>query len=155
MFKIKGKIITLHLDIRNFKRQFDEDMTRNIKNTVKAWLLATSGKVPVWSGMALGSLMEVSETVGGGLLITPRSGIKSRISLGKSMGSLDAVYGPNEYSMIIKSNVPHYVLQEDVNVGVSPTAPWGSFEAGMSAAKLAAKKITIRAPEIKEKVITF
>jgi hypothetical protein len=155
MLKVSGKVTLVKVSLNDFKRQFKKEMTDNLKKTVKSWLMATSGRVPIWSGMALGSLLEVSETIGGGLLITPRTNIKSRISLGKSMGSLDAIYGPNEYSMIMKSKVPHYVLQEHVDVGVSKSAPWRSFEAGMSAAKLTAQNISVQFPTIKKKVISL
>ncbi len=130
-------------------------MTLNLHKVVKAWLMAATGKVPVWSGMAMGSLLEVSETVDGGLIITPRTGVKSRIGLGRSLGSADAEYGPNEYSMIIKSSVPHYVEQDVGYVGVSLTAPWMSFPAGMAAAIAAAQNIKVSGPKIKTRRITL
>ncbi len=129
-------------------------MTSNLHKVVKAWLIATTGRVPVWSGMAMGSLLEVSETVDGGLIITPRTGVKNRIGLGRSLGSADALYGPNEYSMIIKSSVPHYVSQDVGYVGVSKSAPWMSFPAGMAAAIAAAQNITVSGPKIKTRRIT-
>lgn len=155
MLKVKGKVTLAKININDFKRQFKIEMTNKLKQTVRAWLLSASGQVPIWSGMALGSLLEVSQTIGGNLLIVPRDGVSSRIGLGKSMGSLDAIYGPNEYSMLIKSKVPHYVLQEHINVGISKTAPWRSFEAGMSAAALVAQNIRLPAPEIKKEEIRF
>ncbi len=148
----KGYITTGHININEFEKQFKQEMTFNLHKVVKAWLMAATGRVPIWSGMAMGSLLEVSETVNGGLIVTPRSGIKSRISLGKSLGSADAVYGPNVYSMIIKSKVPHYVTQDVTNVGVSLSAPWMSFPAGMLAAERVV--INVSGPKIKTKRIT-
>ncbi len=150
----KGYITTGHININEFEKQFKIEMTFNLHKVVKAWLMAATGRVPIWSGMAMGSLLEVSETVNGGLIVTPRSGIKSRISLGRSLGSADAKYGPDVYSMIIKSSVPHYVSQDVTNVGVSKSAPWMSFPAGMMAAGRAASNISVNGPKIKTKRIT-
>jgi len=155
MPKASGYITTGHINISQFERQFKQGMTFNLHKVVRAWLMAATGRVPIWSGMAMGSLLEVSETVNGGLIITPRTGVKSRIGLGRSLGSADAEYGPNIYSMIIKSSVPHYITQDASFVGVSLTAPWMSFPAGMAAAKKAALSIKVSGPEIKTKRITF
>ena len=155
MPKSSGYITTGHIDIFQFERQFKQEMTLNLHKVVRAWLAAATGKVPIWSGMAMGSLLNVSETVNGGLIITPRTGIRSRIGLGRSLGSADARYGPGEYSMIIKSSVPHYVVQDVTDVGVSQSAPWMSFPTGMAAARKAALNIRINGPKIKTKRITF
>ena len=154
MPKFRGYITTGHIDISEFEIQLKKEMTFNLHKVVRAWLMAATGRVPIWSGMAMGSLLEVSETIGGGLVITPRSGVKSRINLGRTLGSADATYGPSEYTMIIKSSVPHYVEQDASNVGVSVTAPWMSFPVGMAAAIEAAASIKVSGPKIKTRRIT-
>lgn len=153
MLKAKGFITLADIDITKFERDFRNNMTETLKKLTKVWLMAATGKVPVWSGMALASLMKVSETIGGGLIVSPRSGVKSRVSLGKSLGSVKTKYGPRTYSINIKTRVPHYVLQDKAYIGASPTAPWGSFESGMNAVNSA--KINIFGPRIETKRITF
>ncbi len=155
MFKASGYVTTGHINISQFERQLKREMTLNLHKVVKAWLMAATGRVPVWSGMALGSLLAVSETVGGGLLITPREGVMSRIGLGRGLGTADAKYGPDEYSMIIKSKVKHYAEQDVAYVGVSKSAPWMSFPAGMAAARKAASTIRLSGPKIKLRRVTF
>ncbi len=155
MPKLSGYITTGHINTGQFERQFKQEMTFNLHKVVRAWLMAATGRVPIWSGMAMGSLLEVSETVNGGLIVTPRTGIKSRIGLGRSLGSADAEYGPSIYSMIIKSSVKHYVEQDVTNVGVSKSAPWMSFPAGMVAAGRAALNIRVSGPKIETRRITF
>ncbi len=149
----KGYVTTGHINISEFENQFKREMTLNLHKVVKAWLAAATGRVPIWSGMAMGSLLEVSETVNGGLIVTPKMGIKSRVGLGRALGSATAEYGPSEYSMIIKSSVEHYVSQ-DVGPGVSPSAPWASFPAGMAAAIGAAANIKVSGPKIRTRRIT-
>jgi len=132
-----------------FNKQFKAEMTKNLHEVVRAWLMAATGRVPVWSGMAMGSLLEVSETVNGGLIVTAKQGIPNRVAAGRALGDAIATYGPNEYAMIIKSSVPHYVTQDAAFVGVSKSAPWQSFPAGLAAAEKAKSNIKVSGPELK------
>lgn len=151
MLKTSGYITTAKIDIRSFKAQFKREMIENLKNATLAWLTAATGRVPVWSGMALASLSEVYETVGGGLIVTPRTGIKSRVTQGQALGSATTEHGPDIYSILIRTSVPHYVTQDAANVGVSPSAPWASFPAGLAAASAVVPKVN--APTLKIKRI--
>ena len=153
MLKTSGYITTASINMGSFKRQFHKEMIENLKKSTRAWLSAATGKVPVWSGMALASLFEVYATIGGGLIITPRSGVKSRIAQGLSLGSAQIKHGPNIYSILIKTSVPHYVLQDEQNVGVSPSAPWQSFPAGLAAARTVIP--TVSGPKLKIKRTSF
>jgi len=117
------------------------------------WLNAASGRVPVWSGMALASLSNVAEFAGTGLVITPKSGVKSKIALGKVMGSVAVVTTSKLYSITMRTTVPHYVMQEETYVGASPSAPWQSFPAGIAA--VANLKIDIDPPVFKSKRFKF
>ena len=150
----KGYVTTGHINISEFLSQFKREMTLNLHKVIRDWLIAATGMVPIWSGMAMGSLLSVSETVGGGLIVTPRTGIASRVGLGRALGSADAVYGPDVYSMIIKSSVEHYVSQ-DVSPGISKSAPWMSFPAGMSAAERAISSIGVSGPKIRTRRTTL
>lgn len=115
-----------------FKKHFKEDMSKNINDAMKIWLRAVTGKVPILTGMAQASLYDLADTIGMNLLIIPKTK-KSRLAEGRALGSAQAKYGPNVYSMVVKSKVPHYVMQEHDNIGASRSAPWESFEAGNTA----------------------
>ena len=153
MLKTSGYITTASINMGDFKRQFHKEMVDNLKAATKAWLSAATGKVPVWSGMALASLFEVYATIGGGLVITPRSGVKSRVAQGMSLGSAQVEHGPDIYSILIKTSVKHYVLQEEQDVGISPSAPWQSFPAGIAAASAVTPAVS--GPKLKIKRTSF
>ena len=112
-----------------------------------AWLKAATGRIPVWSGMARASLLNVAAEIGGSIVIQPRA--KSRISQGVPMGTVTPKYGPDDFTITISTSVPHYVLQEYTNVGVSKSAPWRSFDAGIAAYRAAVLTVELPQPVLK------
>lgn len=94
----------------------------------QAWVSGVTGRVPIWSGMSQASLLNVVELVGGQLVISPPH--KSRISEGRALGTATPQFGPDDFTITIVTNVPHYNVQEYVNIGKSKSAPWLSLEAG-------------------------
>jgi len=87
--------------------------------------------------MARGSLLELAELISGRILIQPK--VASRIPLGRALGTAEQI----DFILTITTEVPHYVLQEYKNVGVSRSAPWLSFESGAIAYREAVKETKI------------
>ncbi len=144
--KFTGKFIGIKLDRRAYLTFLQEYLQKKLFEVTNVWLNATTGRVPVWSGMAKGSLLVLANLIDSTLLITPVRGVKSRINLGEAMGTaiLD-IETLGIATITISTEVPHYVIQEFQNVGVSKSAPWLSFEAGAAAYKVAVQ--TIKLPE--------
>ena len=129
--KVSGSIALIEVDLSLFKKHFKEDMSKNVLDATKVWLREAEGKVPVLTGMAKGSLLDVAAVSDTHLVISPR-GKRNRISKGRALGTATPKYGPKIYRMTIKSRVEHYVLLED-EAGGSKTSPWKSFDAGIMA----------------------
>ena len=130
-----------------YRKLLTTHLTHELRRVALAWLNATTGRVPVWSGMAKASLMNVAAEVGGSIVIQPRA--KSRVSQGIPMGTVTPKYGPDDFTIEISTGVPHYVLQEYTNVGVSKSAPWKSFEVGASAYRAAVQTVRLPQPVLK------
>ena len=113
-----------------------------LREGANAWLQAVTGRVPVWSGMSQASLLELTELIGGVLVITPR--VKSRIPLGRALGTAEL----EDFIITITTKVPHYTLQEYKDVGVSKTAPWRSLKAGATVYKESIKNVRLPRPKI-------
>ncbi len=145
--KFTGKFTGIKLDRQAYLTFLQEYLQKKLFEVTNVWLNATTGRVPVWSGMAKGSLLVLANLVDSTLLITPRRGIRSKIALGEAMGTaiLD-VETPGRALITISTEVPHYVIQEFRNVGVSKSAPWLSFEAGATAYKVAVQTVKLPAP---------
>ncbi len=148
--KFTGTFIGAKLDLQGYKSMLQDHLWRELKLAANAWLTGTEDRVPVWSGMAKGSLLELSELVDGTLIISPLRA-PSRIPLGQSLGTAIPEISSDRAQITITTNVEHYKLQEHSKAkrGGSPSAPWKSFEAGAIAFKEAAKSVRLPAPKIK------
>jgi hypothetical protein len=139
--KFTGHFTGAKLDLNAYQSRLREHLTSELQRVTEAWLQATTGRVPVWSGMARGSLQKVAEAIGKSIVI--RNLVKSRIALGRQLGIVEPTYGPTEFTMAINLSVPHYTLQEFTNVGVSKSAPWRSFDAGALAYREAVRSVIL------------
>ena len=148
--KFTGTFIGAKLDLTKYKAQLQEHLWRELQLVAKAWLAGTSGRVPIWSGMAAGSLLELSELVNGTLVVAPLR-VPSRIPLGRSLGTAIPELTPTSAKITITTNVEHYNLQEHrrVKSGGSPSAPWKSLEAGAEAYREAVKEVRLLEPGLK------
>jgi hypothetical protein len=151
--KFHGKFVTLSIDINKYKKQAEKYLEKELKNVIRAWLFAVVGRVPVWSGMARGSLLSVSELVNGGLVITPVQHVTSRISLGEKLGTIEPNFKFADFKVTIITNVEHYNVQEYYNVNVSKSAPWRSLEAGLQAASFASQSVRLPRPRLYHKTL--
>ena len=135
------------LDLSSYEKRMKAYLDAKLHEGANAWLKAVTNRVPVWSGMARGSLLELTELIGGTILISPK--VSSRIPLGQSLGT--AIQ--EDFIITITTAVPHYTLQEYTNVNISKSAPWRSLEAGATAYRENIKDIKL--PKPKYKAIKF
>ncbi len=145
--KFTGKFIGIKLDRQAYLTFLQEYLQKKLFEVTNVWLNATTGRVPVWSGMAKGSLLVLANLIDSTLLITPVRGVKSRIAVGELLGTaIPDIETPGRALITISTEVPHYVIQEFQNVGVSKSAPWLSFEAGAAAYKVAVQTVKLPKP---------
>lgn len=149
--KFTGKFVGVKLDLPKYQRQLENYLVDLLHEGANAWLQAVAGsggRVPLWSGMARASLLELSELVSGRVALTPLKG-PSRISEGRSLGTATQEISESKVQITIKTMVPHYSLQESANVGVSKSAPWNSLLAGKLAYLEVVKDARLPGPELK------
>ena len=145
--KFTGKFTVIKLDRQAYLTFLQEYLQKKLFEVTNVWLNATTGRVPVWSGMAKGSLLVLANLVDNKLIITPIRGVKSRVALGELVGTAIPDWEtPGRALITISTEVPHYVIQEFTNVGVSKSAPWLSFEAGAAAYRVAVQTVKLPAP---------
>jgi len=139
--KFTGHFTGAKLDLSAYQRRLEAHLAHELQRIARTWLRAVTGRVPVWSGMARASLLNVAVEIGTSIVIAPVA--KSRVSLGQPLGMVTSTYGPNDFTIRITSTVPHYVLQEYTHVGVSKSAPWRSFAAGAIAYRAVAQTVML------------
>lgn len=138
--KFTGHFTGAKLDLTAYQRRVEAHLKNELQRVTIAWLRAVTGRVPVWSGMARASLLNVAVEIGTHIAIAPI--VKSRMYLGQPMGTVEADYGLDP-TIRISTSVPHYVLQEYKNVGISKSAPWRSFAAGAVAYNSTARTVQL------------
>jgi len=143
--KLTGQFVGLKLDRNAYLARLKEQLIKELQRVARAWLGGVTGRVPIWSGMSQGALLELSELINGRLVIAPKSNIESRIPAGRSLGTAVPKYGPDEFTYTITTDVPHYNIQEYSKVarGGSPSAPWRSLLAGEAAFNAIASTISL------------
>lgn len=148
--KFTGTFVSAKLDLRKYEKELEAHLWQELKLAAGAWLAATEGRVPVWSGMAKASLLELSELIDGTIVISPLRA-KSRIPQGKPLGTAVPEISPTGAKITITTDVEHYNIQEfrRVPTGGSPSAPWRSLQAGAAAFRQAADLVTLPIPGLK------
>lgn len=129
-----GEFVSAKLNVEVYKKLVDDVLGNALLEGANIWLTAVTGRVPLWSGMARASLLELSRLINGKILLSPLKA-KSRIPIGESLGSARVLSDFPSYIFEVATQVPHYTLQEFTSVSPrgSPTAPWRSFQAGQDA----------------------
>jgi len=135
--KFYGEFVGASLNIRAYIAAASEYLEDKLKEGARIWLTNVTGRVPIWTGMARASLIDISRLVNGRVVLAPLKA-KSRIPQGESMGSARIITDFPYFAFEVSTLVPHYVLQEFKNVRHltgrgSPSAPWFSFAAGQAA----------------------
>ncbi len=146
--KFTGHFTGIKHNDRLFLNRLQVRLKRYLFDAAESWLKGAESRVPVWSGMAKGSLLEMAFLLNTEIIIVPteRAG-RDRIELGKSLGT--GVFAPDTIAptITITTQVPHYVSQEHYNVGVSKSAPWKSFAYGKNTYLARIEKVKPQLPQ--------
>jgi len=153
--KFTGFFTTATINIDKYEEELKAHLKRELHAVASDWIEAVTGRVPVWSGMSQGSLLELAELINETLIISSIGGVKSRIDYGKALGSAKPNYNLKDFKITITTNVEHYNIQEFKNVGVSKSAPWHSLIAGKDAALKRMNNVKLIIPKIESKRITI
>lgn len=149
--KFTARFRGLELDVPSYLSELEDFMRGKLEEIAREWLTAVTGRVPLWSGMARASLLKVSQIANGRIVLSPLKA-KSRVPKGERLGDAEIKIETPIYEFTASTRVPHYVRQE-YDVGISPSAPWKSFEAGNSAARALVLSIRLPIIEFRSRVI--
>jgi hypothetical protein len=124
------------------------------KMAARAWVEAVVVRIPVWSGQALGSIkfaqgrsgessgmflfqflkMTIPITPGPVATFLHRTPKKNAIT-GGAQGRFTFTSNQNthQYTFTFFTSIIYFIIQDFFNISISPSAPWGSMEAGKKA----------------------
>jgi hypothetical protein len=151
--KFTGSFIGLTLDHQDTLKALEEHLVSELHRCTDAWIqeiAGPGGRVPLWSGMARASLMEVSQLVNSQIVISPLKA-PSRVSEGAQLGTAEQTIRPDLYQIEIITDVEHWNIQEyeRVSKGGSKTAPWRALEFASAAFLACAATVSLPVPVFK------
>jgi len=149
--KFKGRFRGLFLDLDKYKAKLEASLERDLHTALEIWLDVVTNAVPVWSGMAQGSLLRLTKAGDAKIFIGPLKA-KSRIPKGEALGTGEFIVALPEFRFKFSTSVPHYV-QGETEEGVGKSSPWQSLPAGAEAFRAFAKTIRLPRPVIRGRII--
>lgn len=132
------ELYQLRYDGKGWLKEADPVFRKAFFTAIKAFLNEAVGHIPLWHGMARGSLLKVAAYVNpkvpGNPVVIPLSPLKgpSRINLGQQLIEFTFKFEAGKYFFSIEPRVEHFRYL-DRNAGASPTSPWESFKHGRKA----------------------
>jgi len=145
MFVAKGSIVKIRLSPLKFNKTLDAALQLAMRQAIRAWMAAVIRNVPVYSGMARGSLRAVKKIPGLGNIAVPirptrkaleRVGNRTSQGLANATATLTSKRFLYEFSF--SANVDHYALNEFYDMkkqipNLRRATPWGSLDRGAEA----------------------
>lgn len=167
---IKAKLF--EFDEEAFKSARAEAVRIHIRQCARAFVRAAITKIPVQTGMAKGSFLNIGRFLKVNIPLNGKSSKRQRYRKGRTWTEKNIWYYPptgsrlpktpesganltafsfpaasGKFGFIINSKVFHYTLQDEFG-GRSPSSPWESMRAGREAWREEMKKIKKRLPKI-------
>lgn len=135
--KFVGTFVGIKLDLSGYRRRLEDYLVEMLRLGANTWLQVVAGRggrIPLWSGMARASLLELSQLIDGTIVLTPKKA-KSRVAIGRALGTATLEISESKAFLTIITSVPHYTFQEynKPSKGGSPSAPWRSRQVGAAA----------------------
>jgi hypothetical protein len=167
MFEIRGVFSELHLDVGRFTKTLDATMEIQLRQAARAWLRAVIVKVPVWTGMSVGSFIPLGAFLRVKIPIVPSASPFAQAAIrqgrtaaaGAAASTFEFRKEGHKYIFEFDEGVPSYAINEYFNVkppiNLITPGPYGSFRAGEQAFQdYVTNEIPKRLPRIENIVVT-
>lgn len=144
---MRGSLHGLKIDHGKFTKALDTAAKRLTLEAARQFVRAMIRLVPVWTGMAMGSIKFARGTNGNlgrylnvAIPISPKAYRKNKNpEIGGAMGRYNFTAQRHIYTFLFRSDVPHFFMNnffERTDPGAKNQqiqAPWGALEAGQDA----------------------
>ena len=148
MIRFTGRLYRMNFDVTGYKKTYDEAMKVQIRQAARAWLRAVIPKVPVYTGMARGSLVPLGRFLRVAIPIRMNPNAVKRVRPGYSQQAGEALgaftFGDNQngvYTFSYNTQVLHFYLNDTFDtkgagmVNLIHETPWNATAAGEQAFK--------------------
>lgn len=146
MLKFTGRLVYIKFNKEKFNKTLDEKLHIQLRNAARAWLRAVIPNVPVYTGMARGSLAPLGRFLHVAVPISP---IASRPGKSPEAGEQHSEFKfyrrSGQFVFSWNTTVLHYLINEFNDMsGILPLThptPWHSIAAGNAAFKLYVEQV--------------
>jgi hypothetical protein len=149
-----AEFMDLKFDANGYRKSVDALMEQQMRMAARAWLRAVIPHVPVYTGMARGSLRPLGQFLKVSVPISPIATRKGMgIGAGESKSWFKISKSGGNYTFEYNSSVAHYEINEFYNVPLPLThpTPWHSFKYGDEAFnEYARTKMPPRIPRVQD-----
>jgi len=152
--KFTGGLVSIELDIADYRRRLHENLSEEIARAASVWLEAVLQEIPIWSGASWATFTRLSRAIGSTLAISP--GKVNRIPYGirHGDGALTADKGKAVYTFEYSTDLRWLVHNEfnspesDPNVfaRLKKPGPYHFQQAGLKAFERVAKEVELPSP---------
>lgn len=135
MIQFTGRLYTMQFDAEGFKKSLQEAIAVQMRQAARAWLRAVIPAVPVYTGMARGSLQPLGRILRVAVPISPIAFRRGKSPAeGATQSSFEFYNNGSVWTFSWSTDVLHYTINEYNNMsGVLPLrhpTPWKSIEKG-------------------------
>lgn len=133
--KFFGEFKAPRFHLAAYKKEVDKRLSALLQAGVREFVEGLLEKVPVWSGMARGSIQPLGRLVDKAIFARAKPGVTSREARGRALGRARLDQRPFHYAFFFSSDVPHYIFNEfhdarALGVKLIHPTPWHSLERG-------------------------
>ncbi len=124
--KFTGALISIELDMADYRRRLHESLSEEITRAAIAWVETVLTEIPIWSGASWATFTRLSRAIGRTLTISPS--VISRISYGQRHGdgALTADKQKVEYTFEYSTDL-RWLVHNEYNAPDSDPNVWGKL----------------------------
>lgn len=140
MPRLYGRLSHIRFHQNKWTREFEKQIGILMRQAARAWLREVALQVPVWTGMAKGSVAfargpggHLARYLNVSIPIIPTHYVKGKNPLaGGRMGRYSFTNARHVWRFTFRTDVPHFILNEFYSTPVGPqykARPWNIFPA--------------------------
>lgn len=112
--KITGKFTAPRVNLTQWRKKLDEELTEAIKQSASQWLATAVSAIPVWSGAARATFLDLAQEIEDNVTIALAPNAPNRIDKGRRSGEgkLDINARRGIYRFEYSTDLAHLIFNE-------------------------------------------
>jgi len=158
--KFKGVFRAPQVNFTKWKQQLEEELSTELARSAGEWLATAVAAIPVWSGAARATLIDLGNLINFHVQVSPKSTAPDRRGIGKREGRGELIIDSNkgQFEFSYSTTLDHLIFNEtqsnqkaDPNIfkGLLTPIPYKFLEKSRRVWEAAVQSVRLPAPVIK------